>query len=434
MNLFTDLLLLIVVARILGHLMTRLRQPALIGELIAGIILGPSMLNHVHMTEQLAGIAGLAIFFIVLSAGMEMSFGDVIGAARGYGLLIAAFSFLMPLAAGFIIGLASGLPPTTTMVLALCISITALPVAVRILEGFNMLNSRIARYAIASSVINDLAALLLLGLLFNVPRQAGFSAVMIASLVSAGKLLGFIAIIVAMEYFLRALSRGKKTTLRFSEKFATWFGAEALFGLVILFVLSFAAISESLGFHSVIGAFLGALLISREMFVAARYKQLEQTLNSVSRGFLAPIFFATLGLEFSVQGMPSPWFVGIVLAASIIFKILPGWVGGRMAGLGRPEALGLGFILNGRGVMELVVAKIALESAFIDLPLFSTLLLVGMVTTLITPMLFRLVINRIPKQDSANGNVQPKNSPKGGDGNGQNNTPQPTPIPASPII
>lgn len=397
MNLFTDLLMLIVVARILGHIMTRLRQPALIGELAAGILLGPSVLDAVHMSEPLAGIAGLAIFFIVLSAGMEMNFGDVVSAARGKGLLIAAFSFLMPLVAGIIIGLAAGLPPTRTVVLALCISITALPVAVRILEGFNMLHSKIARYAIASSVINDLAALLLLGLLFNMPWNEGVGAAAVATLISGAKLLAFIAIIIAAEQLLRAMSRGTKTSSRFSERFANWFGTEALFGLVVLFVLSFAAISETFGFHSVIGAFFGGLLISREMFVVARYKQIEQTLNSVSRGFLAPIFFATLGLEFSIQGMPSAWFVGAILAASIAFKILAGWFGGRMAGLTRAESLGLGFILNGRGVMELVVAKIALESAFIDIDLFSALLLVGIVTTLITPILFRLVLHKIPE-------------------------------------
>ncbi len=401
MHLFTNLLMLIVAARILGHVMTRIGQPAIIGELAAGVLLGPSVLDVVHMSEPLAGIAGLAIFFIVLSAGLEMSFADIVSASRGKGLWIAALSFALPLAAGILIGLFSGLPPTRTMVVALCMSITALPVAVRILEGFGLLNSKIARYAIASAVINDLVALLLLGLLLDAPRNAGFSAVVGASLVGGAKLLLLIAVIVAVEFLLRALTGRGRATARFAEKISGWFGGEALFGLVILFVLVFASISEMLGFHSVIGAFFGGLLISRELFVANRYKQLEQTLNSVSRGFLAPVFFATLGLEFSIQDMPSPWFVGAVLAASIAFKILPGWIGGRMAGLSRPEALGLGFMLNGRGVMELVVAQIALDRGFITLGLFSTLVLMGVVTTLLTPILFRFVSHRIPKDATA---------------------------------
>ncbi|HMP76276.1 MAG TPA: cation:proton antiporter [Kiritimatiellia bacterium] len=401
MHLFTSLLLLIVVARILGHLMTRLRQPAIIGELAAGVLLGPSVLDVVHMSEPLAGIAGLAIFFIVLSAGMEMKFDDIVSAARGRGMLIALMSFAMPLAAGLLIGLFAGLPPTRTMVLALCMSITALPVAVRILESFGLLNSRIARYSIACAVINDLVALMLLGLLLDVPRHAGFAAVAGATLTGGGKLILLIAVIVGMEYALRAItgSGPGRTPSGFAQKVSGWFGGEAMFGVVVLFVLVFASISEMLGFHSVIGAFFGGLLISREMFVASRYNQLEQTINSVSRGFLAPVFFATLGLEFSIKDMPSWWFVGIVLAASIAFKILPGWIGGRMAGLSKPEALGLGFMLNGRGVMELVVAQIALDRGFISLGLFSTLVLMGVVTTLMTPLLFRLVSRRIPRPE-----------------------------------
>lgn len=401
MHLFTSLLLLIVAARILGHVMTRLRQPAIIGELAAGVLLGPSVLNVVHYSEPLAGIAGLAIFFIVLSAGMEMKFADIVSAARGRGLLLAVMSFLMPFGAGLVIGWSAGMPPTRTMVLALCMSITALPVAVRILEGFGLLDSRIARYAIASAVFNDLVALLLLGLLLDLPRHAGFGAVTAASLVGGAKLLLLVGVIVAMEYGLRALAGDSQTARRFQERMSNWFGGEALFGVVILFVLVFASISEMLGFHMVIGAFFGGLLISREMFVANRFKQLEQTLNSVSRGFLAPVFFATLGLEFSIKDMPSGWFVGAVLVASIAFKILPGWIGGRLAGLSKPEALGLGFMLNGRGVMELVVAQIALDRGFINLGLFSTLVLMGVVTTLITPLLFRFVSNRIPRSIAA---------------------------------
>jgi Kef-type K+ transport system membrane component KefB len=396
MHLFTSLLLLIVAARILGHAMVRLRQPAIIGELATGVLLGPSGLNLIQYSEPLAGIAGLAIFFIVLSAGMEMRFSDIVLASRGHGLLIAALSFLMPLAAGLIIGFAASMPLTRTMVLALCMSITALPVAVRILEGFGLLDSRVARYTVASALINDLLALLLLGLLLDVPRQADLGTVAAAILAGGAKLFLFIGVIIAMELGLRALAGGSFAS-RMQRKFASSFGGEALFGLVVSFVLVFASISEMLGFHYVIGAFFGGLLISREMFVAHRYAQLEQTLNSVSRGFLAPIFFATLGLEFSIADMPSWWFVGIVLTASIAFKILPGWIGGRMAGLTRHEAMGLGFMLNGRGVMELVVAQIALERGFISLGLFSTLVLMGVVTTLATPILFRTISARIPR-------------------------------------
>lgn len=400
MHLFTNLLLLIVTARVLGALMVRLRQPSIIGELAAGVLLGPSVLNLVHYSEPLSGIAGLAIFFIVLSAGLEMKLADIVSAAKGRGLRLAAMSFGMPFAAGLIIGIIAAMPPTRALVLALCMSITALPVAIRLLEGFGLLHSRITKYAVACAVLNDVVALLLLGLLLDVPRGAGFLAVASAVAIGAAKLLVLTGVVIGMEYLLRAVFSGRRAR-KVTQKIDSLLGAEAMFGAVILFVLLFASISETLGFHMVIGAFFGGVLISREMFVAARYNEVEKTLQSVSQGFLAPIFFATLGLEFSIAQMPSPWLVGLILAASMASKMVPGVLGGRMVGLSKAESIGLGFVLNGRGVMELVMAQIALDRGFIDLGLFSTLVLMGVVTTLLTPLLFRFVSHKIPAESLA---------------------------------
>jgi Kef-type K+ transport system membrane component KefB len=157
----------------------------------------------------------------------------------------------------------------------------------------------------------------------------------------------------------------------------------------VLFVLAFGSVSEALGFHFVIGAFFGALLVDPKYFFASRYHELDRTLRSVTEGFLAPVFFAYLGLEFNVGAMTSFWFVAVVLAVSIGSKILAGWLGGRLIGLSQARSLGIGIILNGRGVMELVIASIAYELGFIGQGLFSTLVLMGVVTTMMTPLMLR---------------------------------------------
>jgi Kef-type K+ transport system membrane component KefB len=131
------------------------------------------------------------------------------------------------------------------------------------------------------------------------------------------------------------------------------------------------------------------LLIDRKYFFPSRYNELELTLRSVTEGFLAPVFFAYLGLEFNIGAMKSIWFVIIVLSVSIGSKILAGWLGGTLIRLSQAQSLGIGIILNGRGVMELVIANIAYERGFIGQDLFSTLILMGVVTTILTPLLFR---------------------------------------------
>ena len=161
-------------------------------------------------------------------------------------------------------------------------------------------------------------------------------------------------------------------------------------------VLNLLEPNEALGFHFVIGAFFGALLIDRKFFLASRFSELDHTLRSVTDGFLGPVFFATIGLEFQASKIQSVDFALVVLAVSIVSKLAAGWVGARLIGVGFTEALGIGIILNGRGVMELVIASIAYHRGFIGQGLFSVLVLMGVVTTVITPVMFqRWVLPRL---------------------------------------
>ena len=191
-------------------------------------------------------------------------------------------------------------------------------------------------------------------------------------------------------------SRKKNSALiKFPEKLGRLFGNEAAFGLVIIFVLVFGSISELLGFHFVVGAFFGALLIHKDFFSPTRFKAIESSLSSITNGFLGPIFFAAIGLEFSIGEMDSALFVTAVIIASIFSKIISGYIGSRIIGIPHSSSLGIGIILNGRGIMELVIASIAFQRGFIGKGLFSTLILMGVITTMITPMLFKRYV--LPK-------------------------------------
>ena len=389
MPLLTTLLILIVSARLLGQLFSRFNQPAIIGEMLAGVILGPSLLNLIAPSPALSGISEFAVFLIVLSAGLEMNFKDVIDSMRGRGVVIALLGFILPLTGGILIGVSFGLDVSRTIFLGLCISITALPVTVSILQSFKLLDSTIARYSVATAIFNDIAALLVLGVILNLPEQKSYQAVGKAIFHASWKLILLIVLIVSVSVLIKKVIEKGIFIDQWSEKLVTLIGNEALFGLLLLLVLIFGSVSAALGFHFVIGAFFGALLIDRTFFLPSRYQELELTLSSITGGFLAPVFFAYLGLEFKVQVIDSFWFVAVVLVVSILTKILAGWLGGKLIGLSKSDALGIGFILNGRGVMELVIASIAYDRGFIGQDLFSVLVLMGVITTMITPLMFR---------------------------------------------
>ena len=388
MSLLTSLLILIVSARLLGKLFAKYNQPELIGEILAGVLLGPGLFDVIEPTAALSGISELAVFLIILSAGLEMRIGDILGAMKGRGLILAMLGFVIPFLAGAGVAALYELDVMRTIFLGLCISITALPVAVKILENLEILHTPIARYAIATAIVNDVTALLVLGVVLGLPSEPSAGAVLITIGMALGKLLLLALVVLAFNWALQALDRRQYSMQVLPETLVAYFGPEALFGIVVLFVLVFGSAAELLGFHFVIGAFFGALLLDKRHFLASRYDDLKNTLGSVTGGFLAPVFFAYLGLEFDIDALDDFGFLATVLAVSVLSKVLAGWWGGRVVGMSNREALGLGCILNGRGVMELVVASIAYQKGFIGAHMFSTLVLMGILTTFITPILF----------------------------------------------
>ena len=388
MSLLTTLLVLVLAARLFGRLFVRWKQPQVIGEILAGILLGPAILGLIEPGPQLGAIAELAAFLVILSAGLEMRFSDVISAMRGRGLGLALLSFLIPFGGGVAIGAAFELDAMRMIFLGLCIAITALPVAVKILDSLGILDTPIARYAIATAVLNDIAALLMLGVILGLPPQPTLLAVGTSLLLGGAKLLGLAAIVIGINRAVLGLEARGIQIQDYPERLALTLGPEALFGLVVVFVLAFGSVGELLGFHFVIGAFFGALLLDKRFFPAARYDDLTRSLGAVTGGFLAPVFFASLGLKFDLDAFQDLDFVAVILAVSIITKLIAGWLGGLWLGMPQREAMGLGCILNGRGIMELVVAGIAYDKGFIGPIIFSALVLMGVLTTLLSPILF----------------------------------------------
>jgi Kef-type K+ transport system membrane component KefB len=391
MSLLSSLLLLIVVARLFGRLFARYNQPELIGEILAGVLLGPAILGLIEPNKALAGVTELAVFLIILNAGLEMRFSDIVGAMKGRGLMLAAISFFIPFGGGVLVAAAFGQDIMRMIFLGLCISITALPVAVKLMDSLGILHTPIAKFSLATAVVNDVAALFILGIVLNLPETLTLGDASVAVGIATLKLMAMGMVVVGLNQLLNWLEKRNVNVQALPESMIRVFGPEALFGIVIVFVLVFGTISEALGFHFVIGAFFGALFLDKKHFIASRYKDLQGTLGSITNGFLGPIFFAYLGLELQLVSLSEWDFPLIVIVVSIVTKLFAGWLGGLMVGMDHRESLGLGAVLNGRGVMELVVAGIAYQNGFIGPTMFSTLVLMGIVTTFLTPIFFKQV-------------------------------------------
>lgn len=390
MPLIEALLLLLVVSRVLGEIVERFGQPAMVGEILAGVLLGPSVLRLVHYTPEIRAIADLGVLLLVFLTGMEMEPEALWRAFRGRGAWVSICGFVVPLLLGMAVGYGIGRDNTRMVFIGLCVAITALPVSVRILMDLGRLQTEIGQKIVSAAVMNDAVSLLALGVILEV-KTSGTSAATLAvsiSLALVKAVLFMAAVVVASRLIKKFLMiRFRRAGGPLDHLIAKLKGKESMFAIVLLFVIGFAALSQVLGLDFIVGAFFGAMLLSYAVLGKANYEEVRKTASNVTMGFLGPIFFAAIGLEFDVSSLRNWGLLFAILGAAFVGKIFGGYLGGRLAGMESTASWTLGVGLNGRGVMELVIANIALANAFIGKELFTALVLMAVVTTVCTPLL-----------------------------------------------
>lgn len=394
---FTNLLILLVVARIFGEIFERFKQPAMIGEIIAGIMLGPSLLNLIHRTEEIKVISELGIFLLVILAGLEINIDDIIKSLRGRNIIISLLAFFIPILGGISVGYYFEQDIMATVFIGLCVAITALPVSIRILMDLGKINSQVGQKIISVAIFDDVLALSILGVLLNIKdTDMSPASVMQAGALSFFKLILFVFLL-SMAYFLirRLLRKGNYIEESLEKVVALLKGKEPLFAMFFAFVLLFSTVTENLGLHFIVGAFFAAMLISESLIGKENLKSIETTTRSMAMGFLAPIFFAGIGLEFNISSISNVALLLAVLLVSYSSKILGGFLGGTLAGLGSRVSFTLGLGLNARGIMEIVIANIAYRNGLISTEIFSILVIMGVLTTLTTPLLLKKAFGKI---------------------------------------
>jgi Kef-type K+ transport system membrane component KefB len=393
MELMTHLLLLVTLSRILGAVAKSLGYLEIIGEIIAGLLLGPAILSIVHPSEELSGIVELGVFLLIFSAGLEMELQEIINALKKNSLLVAACGFLIPLIAGVGIGAAFQLAFMQSICIGLCMAITALPVVIRFLGSAGILDTEVGHNIIGAAIIIDVAALLVLGIVFDTSQIKGFFDLVTTVGNTGLKMAVFFGLILIVNKLLRSEIGAVQRTERAFQKLIDRVGEEAIFGLGVFFVMVFATISESLGFHFIIGAFFGGLLLNKDIIGDDYFKVMSHNLESISNGFLTPVFFAYIGLRFSTEAFDEIWLALSILLVGYTFKVVGAYVGAQLAGFSQENKLKIGIMLNSRGVLDLIVADLAFEKGYISSTVFSILVVLGISTVIVNPILYKRLIN-----------------------------------------
>jgi Kef-type K+ transport system membrane component KefB len=398
-----SLLLLLLTARVLGEVFERFGKPGMIGEVLAGILIGPSVFGFIGTTPEMKVISDLGVFLLVVLAGLEIGFDELRDSLRSRYTWISFLGFSIPFGSGLAVGFLFHYNFVFSVFLGLCIAITALPVSVRILMDLGKLRSNIGRQIISAAVFNDVVALLILGIILDLEtdKQNAHSFSVLLG-VSVLKIVALVAMVVALyQLFRYAKKRVKAYGYNIDKALLYLKSKESLFAFVIVFVLIFASGTELLGLHFIIGAFFGAMLLSPEILGKRNYLKVRNTTSGITMGFLAPIFFASIGLEFNFVAIQNVWLLIIILFASLFSKLVGGYVGARFASFNTNESFTIGVGLNARGIIELVIANIALANNFIDRSMYSILVLMGILTTLVTPFLLKYAFARVDRHTHA---------------------------------
>ncbi|WP_163717242.1 cation:proton antiporter [Mangrovibacterium lignilyticum] len=367
-----------------GLLIRKIGYPAILGELLIGILLGPSLLGVLEYTESIKVLAEIGIILLMVYIGMEIDFHDL-KKASWPGLLAAFGGFFVPFALGYFAIVWYGGTPMSGLFVAIAIGVTSLATKSRILIDLKLLNTRIAYVLMAGALISDTLALVIFSGITNFAESSGFN--LTELLFIGGKIIVFFGLTISIGVFV--LPRLGKYISRSGLKNST-----AYFTLILIVAFGYCELAELAGMHSILGAFMAGLFLKANLFPKNISKELNKAFYDVSIGFMAPIFFVSAGFFVDINVFKTD------LALLILITLLA--VVGKIVGTalfylpsrnGWREGLTIGTGMNGRGAVEIIIAEIGLQMGIIDNTIFSILVFMAIFTTLTVPVLLNWTSN-----------------------------------------
>ncbi|HMB93111.1 MAG TPA: cation:proton antiporter, partial [Rhodothermales bacterium] len=375
-----NLLLVLLVAWLAGQAATRLGYPSVLGELLAGIVLGPPLLGLLHGGEALALLAEVGILLMMLYIGMEINPSGLQKASKG-GFLAAIGGFITPFVLCYLVVIWAGGTVLAAIFVGVAAGVTSLATKSRILVDLKLLDTRVAHVMMVGALIADTLSLIIFAAVLGV-AEAG--SVDLASLgVLLIRVIGFFAI--------AALIGWKVLPLFFSRvQKMQGIGRTSQFTLVLIVMLLFVEGAELVEMHGILGAFLAGLFLQESALGRTEAREMRHLVRDASLGFLAPIFFVTAGFAVSLDVFST----NLGLLVAIVGLATVGKIVGTMlfylpTGHGWREGLTIGAGMNGRGAVEIIVAQIGLSMGLISQDIFSILVFMAIATTATVPLFLK---------------------------------------------
>ncbi|WP_235854435.1 cation:proton antiporter [Nonomuraea aridisoli] len=398
--------LLLLLALVLGRLATRFGMPALVGELGAGVLLGPSVLDHLapglaawllpKETAQfhlLDAVGQFAVLLMVGITGMSMDL-SLVRRRVATAAKVSVAGLVVPLLLGVAAGLA--LPATLigpgadrtvfALFLGAAMCVSAIPVIAKTLMDMNLLHREVGQLTLAAGMVDDVFGWLLLSV--------------VSAMATTGLRAGDVArsLLLLVVFLVLAAVVGRRVVAAVIRVASRSPSQGTLVAAVVVLLLALAATTHAMGLEAVFGAFVCGILIgSTPSFDPARLAPVRTFVLAV----LAPVFFATAGLRMDLTALRDPSVlllaIGVLLIA-ILGKFAGAYIGALASRMSHWEALALGAGMNARGVIEVIVAMVGLRLGVLNTVTYTVIILVAIVTSLMAPPVLKLAMARVPER------------------------------------
>lgn len=401
-----EIIVLMIVGRLLGEVMLRLRQPAVMGQLIAGLLLGPSFLGLLIPDAQLAlfpknpeqkamidAVSQFGILLLLLLTGMETDLKLVRQTGRA-----ALFASLMGIVIPFLCGVGLGemLPDSmlpdpgkrliTSLFLGTALSIASVKIVAMVVREMNFMRRVVGQVILASAIIDDSIGWIIVSIIFSLALHGSVETVSLAQ-----------SIIGTIVFMVASLTIGRRAVffaIRWvNDNFVSDFAVITAI-LVIMGIMSL--ITYLIGVHTVLGAFVAGLLVGESPILT---RHIDEQLRGIITAFFAPVFFGIAGLTADLTILIDQkiafFTVGLILIASI-GKFTGAFIGAELGGLTRREGFALACGMNARGSTEVIIATVGLSMGALNQDLFTMIVAMAVLTTMAMPPTLRWALGRIP--------------------------------------
>ncbi|NKQ37029.1 MAG: cation:proton antiporter [Chloroflexi bacterium] len=386
LNFVLALVIIITAAKTGGYLSVLLKQPSVLGELLVGLILGPTLLNifHTwpvfsadeHLGEMIAFIAELGVLLLMMLAGLELHLSELLKSGK-VSALAGMWGVILPLGLGWGVAVLFGVEASQALFMGLALAATSVSISAQTLMALNVLKSRVGLALLGAAVFDDILVILALSVAFILVSGA------------AGGLSSIIITILSMiGYLVTASLLG----IWLLPRLTSWIDrlpiSQGILAFALVASLLFAWAAEVIGgMAAITGAFMVGLFLARTPYK----ERIEAGVSSLAYGFFVPVFFVNIGLTVNMQaiGGEAVWFALTITVIAVLSKIAGCGLGARLGGFSSRESLQLGIGMVSRGEVGLIVAAFALGEGLLSPGNFSVIVFMVIVATLVTPPMLR---------------------------------------------